>query len=149
MQSTLTTKSSTTNVIARLTVIRQNGRRAIVEIHRDATFHQFYRFHVQDGKRWSTKTQVRTASRNEALPVINTHLHQPGLDVIEKRLQVFQQQSNPVVSSKIRIFKKRLYKKLCTAQPAELGLTKLTTTDMQPSRRLIPISIPVPVGAGR
>lgn len=118
------------SLVARLTVTRQNGRRVIVEVHADATFSRFYKFHVQDGNRWSTKTEVRTASRNEYLPVINTHLHQPGLDVIDARLKVFNKTSNPVVSSKIRIFKKRLYKKLVSARPDELGQTKLTRTDL-------------------
>lgn len=137
-KSSLTTKS---NVVARLTVIRQNGRRVIVEVHRDATFHQFYHFHIQDGKRWSTKRLVRTASRNESLPVLNTHLHKPGLVVIETRLKNFQKISNPGVSSKLQIFRKRLYKKLCNAQPAELGLTRLVLTDLQTPRR-IPVSLP-------
>ncbi|MCI0551286.1 MAG: hypothetical protein L0287_10045 [Anaerolineae bacterium] len=143
MKRSLTTKSnSKSNVVARLTVIRQNGRRVIVEVHRDATFHQFYRFYVQEGKRWSTKRQVRTASRNESLPVINTHLHKPGLDVIEIRLKSFQKTSNPVMSSKLQIFRKRLYKKLCNAQSAELGMTNLITMDLQTQRRPILVSLP-------
>ena|GEM_PF-3242168 len=131
-----------TNVIARLTLQRQNSRTTIVEIHRDATFSQFYRFYIQDGNRRSTKRLVRTASRNEFLPVINTHLHQPGLDVIEKRLRSFQSESNPVVSARLRILRKRIYRKLLSARPDELGLTTLTTTDLQTSRRPILVSVP-------
>lgn len=139
-QRSLTTKSSKT-LVASLTVIRENGRRTIVEIHRDATFHQFFRFFVQDGNRWSTKTEVRTASRNEGLPIINAHLHKPGLEVIERRLHIFNKSSNPVVSSKIRIFKKRLYKKLLSARPDELGQTRLTHRDLNAPK---PIRVSIP-----
>ena len=128
-------------IVARLTVTRADGRKTIVEIHRDATFSQFYRFHTQSGNRWSTKRLVRTASRNEFLPVINTHLYQPGLDVIAKRLAGFQSQSNPVVSSKLRILRKRAYRKMLSARPDKLGLTRLTHVDMTP-RRSILVSVP-------
>ena len=130
-----------TNVIASLTVTRQNGRKTIVEIHRDATFIQFYHFHSQDGLKRSTKRLVRIASRNEFLPIINAHLHKPGLDVIAKRLESFGAQSNPVINTKIQIIKKRIYRKMLSMRPDELGLTRLITTDLNLSKP-IPVSVP-------
>ena len=118
-------------LIARLTVTRANGKRTIVEIHAGATFHKFYSFFTQDGRRRSTKKLLRTASRNEYLPVINTHRHKPGLDVIEKQLRSLFVQSNPVTESKLRIIKKRAYKHLITAAPDALGLSKIQKTWIQ------------------
>jgi len=142
MNSTLPKKSDQSNVIARLTVTRANGWRTIVEIHADATFHGFYRYYRQFGNKRSTKEFVRSASRIEFLSFINAHLQQPGLDVIEKRLKAFGVESNPVIASKLRIIKKRLYRKMLNARPDELGLTKLITTDLQTPRRPILVSAP-------
>jgi hypothetical protein len=113
-------------IIARLTISRADGKRTIVEIHQDATFHQFYRFFTQDGRRYSTKTLVRTASRNTYLPAINTHRHQPGLDVVSRQLESLFAKSNPVVSTKIRIIRKRVYKRLISVSPDQLGLSKVS-----------------------
>lgn len=129
---------SKTIVIARLTVTRKDDHRTIVEIHADATFSRFYRFHQQQGLRRSTKRFIRSASRNESLPVINAHLYQPGLDVIARKLESLFKQSNPVVSVKIRIIKKRLYKKMINASPEQLGLVKVNGTIKPPVRTLYP-----------
>jgi hypothetical protein len=143
MQSTLTTESkSKSKVIARLTVTRANGWRTIVEIHADARFMAFYRYYRQFGNRRSTKEFVRSASRIEYLSYFNAHLQKPGLDVIEKRLKAFGVESNPVIASKLRILKKRIYKRLLNARPDELGLTKLVTTDLQTPSRPILVSVP-------
>ena len=110
--------------IARLTIIRQDGRRTIVEVCLGATFHAFYHVFVQDGRRWSTKRLVRTASRNEGLNPVNAHRQQPGLEAFAKRIEIFQSTTNPVVSEKIQIFKKKAYRRLLAAAPESLGLTK-------------------------
>lgn len=128
-------------VIARLTVTRTNGRKTIVEIHVDARFHNFYRFYQQVGNKRSTKRLTRSASRNEGLNIINAHLQKPGLDVIEQRLRSFQSQTNPVIRVTLRIIKKQAYRKLINARPDELGLTKLTATDLNSSRRPIPVTL--------
>jgi len=112
------------NVIARLTIIRTDGKKTIVEVQPGATFHAFYRVYVQEGRRWSTKRQVRVASRNEGLMATNAHLQTPGLEAFAKRIAVFQSTTNPVVSSKIQIIKKRVYRRLLAAAPEALGLTK-------------------------
>ena len=125
MNSKPTVHKTAALVVARLIIIRNNGRRTIVEVQADATFHTFYRFFSQDGRRRSTKTSLRNASRNEYLPVVNAHLYRPGLDVIEKQLRTVYAQSNPVVGSKIRIIQKRAYKTLINAAPDALGLTKV------------------------
>jgi hypothetical protein len=138
------------NVIARLTVNRANGNKLIVEVHSDATFNQFYRYFKQVGNRRSTKEQIRVTSRNDGLKPINAHLQTPGLEAISNQIiassAVFLLRSengtiNPVVSIKLRILKKRAYRKLITARPDDLGMTRLTTTDMN-KPRAIPVTIP-------
>lgn len=113
-------------VIARLTAIRANGQRTIVEVNQGATFHSFYHYYIQDGLKRSTKRELRTASRNEGLPHINAHLHMPGLEAIARKLQAYTPQANPVASIKIRIIRKREYRRLITASPDVLGLVKVS-----------------------
>lgn len=119
MQSSLSTKP----VVARLTVTRASGRRTIVEIRDGSSFSSFYRFYHQDGARRSTKKWYRTASRREA----------PNLTAILERMKGFAVESNPVIDSRLRIIKKRTYKKLITARPDELGLTKTSFQLPRPS----------------
>lgn len=122
-------------VIARLTVTRQDGKRTIVEVPADATYHAFYHMYTQQGARRSTKRLVRTANRNEGLPITNAHLHRPGLERLQERLESFGAQTNPVTKSQIRIIRKRAYRKLLEAAPDTLGLVKAPTfTDV----RLLP-----------
>jgi hypothetical protein len=112
-------------VVARLTVIRASGYRTIVEVHSDATFSNFYRFHRQLGAKRSTKQFVRFGHQTEGCQWIGMqHQHKPSLETIAKRLEFYASQSNPVVSKRIRIIHKRAYKKLLSARPDELGLTK-------------------------
>ena len=61
-------------VVARLTVIRKNGLRTIVEVHADAKFYSFYHFYRQVGSKRSTKELIRSSNRNEG------SLQQPGLE---------------------------------------------------------------------
>ena len=110
------------SVVARLTVVRALGNVTIIEVHSDATFSCFYHIFTQVGKRRSTKRLVRTASRNEGLlPYYRAYLMVPGLKVLAEHWS-----RQPGVSSvKIRIIKKRAYRKLLSARPDELGLTKM------------------------
>jgi hypothetical protein len=114
MQELLTTKQSKPVVVARLTVIRASGRRTIVEIREGSKFASFYRIYSQDGARRSTKKWIRTGSRSEA----------SNLTALLERMKNFAAESNPVIHSQLRIIKRRAYKKLITARPDELGLTK-------------------------
>jgi hypothetical protein len=132
---------NTKSVIARLTVIRKNGMRTIVEVSTGATFSRFYRFYRQHGAKRSTKEFVRTASRNEGLPVVNSHLYKPGLDVIEQRLRSFGVPSNPVTRVTLRIIKRRAYKRLLSARPDELGLVKVNNTIKPPQHSRYPFLI--------
>jgi len=130
------------NVIARLTVTRQNGIRSIFEIHEDATFHHFYKVFQQNGSKRSTKALVRTASRNEGLNPVNAHLQTPGLEFMAVRLMHLQAESNPVVSTRIRYFSKRAYRKMITCAPDQLGLTKVNVLfGTQPTYTFQPIGI--------
>lgn len=130
-------------VVARLTAIRGVGVRTIIEVCADASFHNFYRYYTQQGSRRSTKTLVRTASRNEGLyPWHRVYRMEPGLDVLATRMLDQKQFS----SVKVRIIKKRAYLKLLEAAPDALGLTKVTRyadprTAILPTPRL-PVNIP-------
>jgi hypothetical protein len=128
--------TSKPNVIARLTITRANGWKTIVTVEADASFSSFYKYFKQFGLKRSTKEPIRVANRNEGLSYINAHLQTPGLDLIEKRLAAYQSQSNPIVSTKLRIIKKRAYKKLLGARPDELGMVKIS-------------SVPIPAPAWR
>jgi hypothetical protein len=111
-------------VLARLTVTRRNGWKTIVEVWQGATFHTFYHFYKQCGNKRSTKELIRTAYRDEGVSLLGMkYTQQPGLDAIAKRLEFYASQSNPVVGKKLRIIKRRAYRKLITARPDELGLT--------------------------
>jgi len=109
-------ETSKSQVVARLTVIRKNGLRTIVEVQSDASFYSFYHFFRQVGAKRSTKELIRSSNRNEG------SLQEPGLEAIAKKLEMYSSQSNPVVSKKIRIIKKRAYRKLISARADELGL---------------------------
>ncbi len=107
-------------VIARLTLTRASGYRTIVEIRSDASFHCFYRFYKQFGARRSTKELIRVADRNEGL--LGNRVLKPGLELIASRLQTYATQTNPVLQTRLRIIKKRLYQKLLSADPEPLAL---------------------------
>lgn len=120
-------QKETKQVVARLTVIRKNGLRTIVEVEAGSTFSSFYRFYRQVGAKRSTKERIRTADRNEGCRWIGMQHGQPiGLETIAKRLEFYASQSNPVVSKKIRIFRKLAYQRLLNVSPDQLGLTRMT-----------------------
>jgi hypothetical protein len=132
------------NVIARLTVTRQNGWKTIVTIEADASFTSFYKYFKQFGLKRSTKELIRVTNRNEGLGYINAHLQKPGLDLIEKRLVNYQSTTNPVVATKLRIIRKKAYRCLLAAAPDVLGMTKSTVhipEESWRSARAIPIQI--------
>jgi hypothetical protein len=104
-------------VVARLTVTREIGNVTIIEVHQDATFHEFYRIFTQVGRRRSTKQLVRTASRNEGLqPWYAAHRMQPGLEVLAAKWL-----DRKGLSVKLRIIKKRSYRRLINVAANELG----------------------------
>jgi len=106
------------NVVARLTATREVGNVTIVEVHQDATFHQFYRIYTQIGRRRSTKRLVRTANRNAWIePWYAAHRTQPGLHLLEAK---WKGRTN-LKTVKLRIIKKRAYRKLINAPANELG----------------------------
>ena len=102
------------DVIARLTVTRANNEKVIVEVNENATFSNFYIFFKQTGKRWSTKAHVRTSNRNDA----------PGLESLAQKLSLCQSPSNPITNTRIKIYRKRAYRRLLSLRPDELGLTQ-------------------------
>jgi hypothetical protein len=107
------------NVVARLTGTREIGNVTIIEVHKDATFHEFYRIYTQVGRRRSTKRLVRTANRNHGLePWFAAHRMQPGLEVLAAKWR-----ERKGLTVKLRIIKKRAYRKLINAPADQLGLT--------------------------
>jgi hypothetical protein len=105
-------------VIARLTVTRANGWKTVVEVEAGSTFHSFFKYYRQFGKKRSTKTLIRTANRSDGGRL------QPRLEYIAEKLSVYQSGINPIVRSTIRIFNKPVYHWLMNARPDELGLTQ-------------------------
>lgn len=109
-------------LVARLTASRGVGVRTIIEVYTDASFHSFFNYFTQDGARYSTKTLIRTANRNEGLsPWHRVYRMLPGLEVLAARMLDMKQ----FVSVKVRIIKKRAYRQLLNAAPDVLGLTKV------------------------
>lgn len=118
-------------VIARLTVEREVGVKTIIEVHEDATFQDFYRFYTQDGRRHSTKKQVRAANRNEGLrPYTEAHRMTPGLEILAERFSMMPH----VAKVSTRIMRKRAYRKLLAAAPDELGPLARTSVRLPESR---------------
>jgi hypothetical protein len=121
-------------VVARLTMTREDDTRLIVEVRSDATFHRFYAFFTQQGKKRSTKTFTRWGSRNEALPVVNTHLYIPGLEVLALRFR-HHKFGSPIKSTRLTFYSKRTYKKLILMAPDQLGLSTVRVLlDQKPIR---------------
>lgn len=127
------------NVVARLTATREVGNVTIVEVHQDATFHNFYRVYTQVGRRYSTKRLVRTASRNEWIsPWYATYRIQPGLHLLEAK---WKDRTN-LKTVKLRIIKKKAYRRLINAPANELGpLPVIRNVLLKP---VVP-SLPIPV----
>ena len=104
-------------IVARLTAIWSDNTRSIIEVHSDATFSVFYRYFTQVGLRRSTKKQIRVANRNEGLyPHYRAYRMTPGLEVIGNRLSAASAQV------KIRIIRKREYRRLLTTAADVLGM---------------------------
>ena len=121
-------KSTRTNkVVARLTAIRADGSRTIVEVHSDASFHSFYRFFSQQGNRRSTKKLTRETNRNAGMPPMNAHAYEPGLEAIATMLRKFDGKpgnGSNVRKVTIRIIRRKMYRELLHAAPDALGMTK-------------------------
>lgn len=121
-------KQAKPEVVARLTVIRKSGARVIVEVETSATFNSFYKFYTQAGTRRSTKRLLRSGIQTEGRDQLGWQ--QPGLDVIAERLKKYMAQDNPAVSTAVKIFKRKAYKRLISTPPHQLGLTKMAPVPM-------------------
>jgi hypothetical protein len=132
-------------VVARMTVIREVGVRTIIEIHEDATYSSFYQFFTQIGARRSTKKFIRCANRNEGLrPWYRAWRMEPGLAAIAEHFKTMPN----VTSVKIRIIRRRSYRKLLAAAPDALGMARARVASridprLSPTRVLsYPVHIP-------
>jgi hypothetical protein len=132
-------------LVARLTLTKRDGSKLIVEVHTDAGFHNFYRWHTQQGRK--RKVLVRTSNRNDGLERYD-QMTKPGLSEIVKRMQATDRNNaafskihrpahmlnqpavNSITSAVLKVYKKRLYAKLLSCPPTELndGLTKAIST---------------------
>ena len=125
---------SKSNVVARLTIARADNTRVIIEVNSESTFAKFFYYYKQVGMKRSTKEFIHTKSRNEGLHYINAHRQAPGLEVLAERItssnKVFYgrdgqaKERNPVTSIKLRIIRKREYKKLLHAAPVGMPVVK-------------------------
>lgn len=135
-------------VVARLTVTRANGWKTIVEVEEGSKFHSFFRYYRQFRNKRSTKELIRVANRAEHLMSMITSHREPGLEGIAHRMQATSDlmagsvavrlgttDCNPIVSLKLRIFKKRAYKQLLTAAPDPLGIVRSTPSVSLPKVR--------------
>lgn len=130
-------------VVARLTVTRADGSRLIIEVHNDSTFSKFFFYFRQTGNRRSTKTFIHTRSRNEGLRHINAQQQTPGLEVLADRItssnRVFYgrdgraKERNPVTSMRLRIIRKREYRKLLNAAPTGMPVVRPIFKAKKPS----------------
>lgn len=99
--------TSSKNVVAKMTIRKNNKLTAKVEIHSNAGHGDFYHWYVKSGRTWS---EVRTSNRNDGQNW--THLPN-GLEVLTKRFTRGEQ-------IKIKIGKKRLYKKFLSCRIDQL-----------------------------
>ena len=132
-------------VVARLTAARKDGSTLLVEVSTDATFSEFYKFYIQQGRKRSTKAQIRVTNRNEGLrPWHKTYRMEPGLDAVALQLGSMPHLFSQI---KVRILKKRAYRKLIEAAPDVLGMTKAPHLAVDQFNRMptprIPVRIPV------
>ena len=99
--------TSKNNLVASMTIRKNNKLTAKVEIHSDAGHGDFYHWYVKSGRTWK---EVRTSNRNDG----QRWTHQPrGLEVLVKRFTRGEQ-------VKITILKKRLYIKFLSCPVDQL-----------------------------
>jgi len=134
-----------TKVIARLTAERETGVNMIIEVHADATFSTFYHYYTQQGRKRSTKQQLRTANRNEGLrPWHRAYRLTPGLEAVADHLRTMPQ----FTGIKVRILRKRAYHQLLNTAPDVLGMTKAPHLSVDQSAQMPTSRIPVRIPAG-
>lgn len=147
---------SKSKIAARLTMTKRSGRKTIMEVHEDAGWSTFYSWYEQDGRR--KKVFLRHSDRNNCG---NPYRQEPGLEqVAAKQKEIFDnlaRHPNPkhaafwamqqIVEIRIKVFKKRLYRKLLTCAPDELPgrMVKDLSAD-RPERMLLwDRSVPMPI----
>jgi hypothetical protein len=111
------TKVRKPQVVARLTLTQPKNVKLIVEVPEDASFHNFYHWYRQEGRK--RKVFLRTSSRNDGFgPHWRAPFEMPGLDVVAARVTGF---NKSVTGVTIKILRKRKYNALLTCAPDELG----------------------------
>ncbi len=122
------------NVVARLTITRADDTKVIIEVQADAKFSEFYKYYRQTGMKRSTKEFIHSKSRNDGLlHYLNPQRQTPGLEVLAERFTASQPafygtqtkgERNPFTSMKLRIIRKREYKKLLHAAPVGMPVVR-------------------------
>jgi hypothetical protein len=138
------------NLVARLTMTKRSGIQLVVEVHVDAGWSTFYHWYEVDGK---VKRFIRNSDRNNGC---NPELETPGLEqVAEQVIRNFDKlaahpvtkhamlwRMHQIVDTQVRIYKKRLYKRLITCSPDQLpgGIVRLPdrnwTNAIQPASEI-------------
>lgn len=122
-------------VVARMTIVKRGSSKLIVEIHSDASFHKFYCWYSQEGRK--RKMLLRTSQRNDGLHYASAQ-NQPGLEVLAARQASF---NKDIVSVTIKVLQKRMYKNLLHCRPDELG-AGMPISNSQNLRAAFPTHIP-------
>lgn len=108
------------NIVARLTVEFSSGKREAFEIYTNASFEKFYHLYVFTSLRKKSPKSIPTQNRNYSQALRPT-FHLTGLEgMLALISDSFRVKADPIKSSKIVIYKKRLYTKLLTMAPDTL-----------------------------
>jgi len=104
------------NTLVARAMVEHSARRFVFEVHRTATFANFYTGYTEDlqtGEKRSVLPRNRTNAENldDLVRKISSH--------IEKMLK------RKVERTEVQIFRKRIYARLLKASPDQLGLVKL------------------------
>ena len=110
-------KTTKPHVVARLTLAQPKNMKMIVEVHAGASFHEFYHWYRQEGRK--RKVFLRTSDRNDGIkPHWRAPFEMPGLDVVAARVTSF---NKTVTGVTLKVLRKRAYHALLTCPAEELG----------------------------
>lgn len=114
-------------IVARLNIQYKDGTREAVEIHKDSTFSAFYFLYTYISARKKTALMMPSRSRtyHGALPAQELGL----AGVLELIKASYRCRTNPVISSAIRVYQKRVYKAMLNMAPDELGMPAFNSSN--------------------
>lgn len=135
------TKARKPQVVARLTLAQPKNVKLIVEVPEGASFHQFYHWYRQEGRK--RKVFLRTSNRNDGIKhQLRGAFEMPGLDVLAARVTSF---NKSVTGVTLKVLRKRKYNALLTCAPDELGTglpAAARTMEIIEASKGIPVQFP-------